>query len=640
MTNPDPPRRRYVVGAVKIPNWQRTIAHDVLPDDEAWAERGYRDVIGSDSDHPDGMAKFPYGAEVSYSVELTDDEAAQFAAASNLRYLEEDRLNQPSRHVARPTGTAPVPTLATLNWLRATTVDLRAWHGRDVRVAVLDQGTTQAMRDAMGLTLVARTITGSATLGPGQELVRPEFEHGCLVTGNAVPAGGLLLDCIIIEPDGSAFDSAEAAGIRWAVDNGAKVINLSFNGSSADVPSQAFQDACAYARDNGGAQLVISAGNNNLTDLQIPASASRLFAGVHSSIAFDESTDRRALFSSHAGDASGCSTGVDATSFDPYGNPVLWNGTSASAPHMVQLMARVLTGGQFTPQQVGTAFKSNTRDTGAGASEQGGGAYDLQRVLAALGVQSAATAGVATPTHLDSRGGAATPAAWTLTPASGVAVDDLQLAVLVSSVAGGTVVPPGWTLLTDAAYYGGWEASQGITVGPTRLRVLAAPYTAAQPASVTLSMGGGTWFSALLIMTIRGVGIDHEQLAPLVRFGTGGSVSTVPALPATTNDLQVCVFSQRHPAADTGTLSLPAGLTQRGFWRPSVTGTGYTLLAATTALTSAARTPTYTSTSNDATGTWASLTLTVPGGAVPGAATVQTELAGPPGGFMPLLPHA
>jgi hypothetical protein len=640
MTSPDPPRRRFNVGAVKIPNWQRTIAHDVLPDDEAWAERGYRDVIGSDSDHADGMAKFPYGAEVSYSVELTDAEAERFATASNLRYLEEDRLNQPSRHVARPTGTAPVPTLATLSWLRARYVDLRAWHGRDVRVAVLDQGTTQAVRDAMGLTLVARTITGGVTLGPGQELVQPEFEHGCLVVGNAVPAGGLLLDCIIVEPGGNALDSSIAAGIRWAVDNGAKVANCSFGGPPA-VPSQVIQDACAYARDNGGTQIVFSAGNDNLADLGAPSSASRLFAGVHSSIAFDEATDRRALFSNHASDASGCSTGVDVTSFDPYGNPVHWNGTSASAPHMAQLMARALTGGQFTPQQVGTAFKSNTRDTGAGASEQGGGAYDLQRVLAALGVQSAATAGVATPTHLDSRGGAATPASWTLTPASGVAVDDLQLVVLVSSVAGGTVVPPGWTMLTDTAYYGGWEASQGITVGPTRLRVLAAPYTAAQPASVTLSMAGGTWFSALLIMTIRGVGgIDHEQLAPLVRFGTGGSVSTVSALPATTNDLQVCVFSQRHPAADTGTLSLPAGLTQRGFWRPSATGIGYTLLAATTALTSAARTPTYTSTSNDATGTWAALTLTVPGAATPGAATVQTELAGPPGGFMPLLPHA
>jgi hypothetical protein len=44
MTSPDPPRRRFNVGAVKIPNWQRTIAHDVLPDDEAWAERGYRET--------------------------------------------------------------------------------------------------------------------------------------------------------------------------------------------------------------------------------------------------------------------------------------------------------------------------------------------------------------------------------------------------------------------------------------------------------------------------------------------------------------------------------------------------------------------------------------------------------------------
>lgn len=635
-----PNRRKYNVGASKLPAYQRTIAHAVLPDDEAWADRGYLDVIGSDSDTAAGLAKHPYGSNVVYSVELTDDEAEQFAAASNLRYIEEVQYHQPMRYVGRPTGVLPIPTLATLAWLRARYVDLRRWHGRDVPVAVLDQGTTAAVRKAMGFTLLGRTITSGVVLGPGQELVHPHHSHGCLVAPNAVPAGGQLLDCIISDNSSGSNDSYEAAGIRWAVDNGAKVINLSFGGAPA-VPSQTFADACAYARDNGGAQIVISAGNDNLADLASPSSASRSFAGVHSSIAFDESTDRRALFSNHASDASGCSSGVDVTSLDIYGNRVYWNGTSASAPHMAQLMARALTGAQFTPSQVGAAFKANTRDTGAGASEQGGGAYDLHRALNALGAVPAATAGVATPTHLDSRGSAATPAAYTLTPASGVVVDDMQLVVAVSSVDAGIVVPPGWSLLTDAAYYGGWELSQSIAVGPTRLRVLAAPYTAAQPASVSLSFGGGTWFSALGIITVRGAGgLDPERFAPEVRFGTSASVEAVSTLPATTNDLQLCVFAQRHPAATTGTLSLPAGLTQRGFWRPSSGTTGYTMLVATTALTSGARTTGCISTSNDATGTWASMTLTIPGGAVPGTPVVQTELAGPPGGAVPFLPHA
>jgi subtilisin family serine protease len=169
-------------------------------------------------------------------------------------------------------------------------------------VAVLDQGTTKAVRDAMGFTLLARTVTSGMTLGPGQELVDPEHSHGCLVAPNAVPAGGLLLDAIISDASGGSFDSYMAAGIRWAVDNAAKVINLSFAGS-IEAPSQVLQDACAYARDNGGAQIVMAAGNENLADLASPSSASRLFTGVHSSIAFDESTDRRALFSNHHADA-------------------------------------------------------------------------------------------------------------------------------------------------------------------------------------------------------------------------------------------------------------------------------------------------------------------------------------------------
>jgi len=629
-------RRRYSVGAKKLPWYQRDLAHRILAD----GDRGYRDVLGSDSDSGPARAQFPRGSHVAYSLELTEEEAAEFAAASNARYVEPDEEIPPARYVARPTGTAAVPTLATWSWMRGRYVDLRRWHGRDVPVAVLDQGTTAAVRAKMGYTLVVRTITSGLTLGPGQELVDPDHTHGCLVAPNAVPAGGLLLDCIISGDTGSAANSSIAAGIRWAVDNGAKVINISFGGPPG-TPAQVIQDACIYARDNGGAQIVISAGNDDLSDIGSPASASRSFSGVHSAIAFDEATDRRGLFSNHHADASGCTPGVDVASFDIHGYPARWNGTSASAPHMAQLMVRALTGGQFTPTQVGAAFKANTRDTGAGASEQGGGAYDLHRALTALGVQPATAAGVATPTHVDSRGVAAATASYSVTPAAGVTADDMQLVVLISQVDAHGIAPPGWTILTDATYFAGYERAAGQSIGPTRCRVFAAPYATAQPASTLLSFGGGSWWSALGIITVRGAGgMDPERFAPLVRFGTGASVETLSAVPATTNDLQVCVFAQRHPTATTGTLSLPGGLTQRGFWRPSTGTTGYTLLVATTALTSSARTPSYTSTSNDATGTWAALTLTIPGGDVPVAPVVQTELAGPPGGAVPFLPHA
>lgn len=640
MTSPDEPRRRYNVGATKIPARRRTIAHAVLPTDDDWAQRGYRDIIGSDSDHSGGRAQFPYGAEVSYTVELTDAEAQQFAQASNLRYLEEDQEHPPARHVARPTGTLPIPTLATLGWLRARYVDLRRWHGRDVPVAVLDQGTTAAVRAAMGLTLVARTVTSGVTLGPGQELVRPDHSHGCLVAPNAVPAGGLLLDCVITSDSGGATDSAIAAGIRWAVDNGARVVNISFAGSPGGSPAQVIIDACAYARDNGGAQIVIATGNDAANDIGALSAASRLFAGVHSSVAFDEATDRRALFSNAATDASGCASGVSVTSLDPQGQPVRWNGTSASAPHQVQLMARALTGGQFTPAQVGAAFKANTRDTGAGAAEQGGGAYDLHRALTALGAQPAAGPAAVAPTHLDSRGGAATVSSWGVTPAAGVQVDDLQIVVLVSEVSPLLPTPHGWTLLADVAYRASYELAAGQPVSPTRVRVLAAPYTAAQPANTVLALTDGPRPSAMGVITVRGAGgMDPERFAPLVRFGTGTSPTTLAAQPATDGDLQLCVFSQLHPTATTATLSLPAGLTQRGFWRPGTGTAGYSLLIATRTVSGAGATPSYTSAAN-ASGTWAALTLTVPGGDPEIAPVTQAEPGGPPGGTAGFLPHA
>jgi hypothetical protein len=507
---------------------------------------------------------------------------------------------------------------------------------------VLDQGTTAAMRNAMGLTLVARTvIESSIQLGPGQELVRPEWTHGCVVAGNAVPAGGLLLDAIIIEPvTGGAFPSAQAAGITWAVDNGAKVINLSFGGTPGEAASQVVTDAAAYARD-AGVHIIFSAGNDDVADLAPGAGLCRTFVNVHASIAFDPATDRRALFSNHHADASGCSAGVNVMSLGPYGELSRWNGTSASAPHMAHLMARALTGGQFTANQVGAAFRANTRDTGAGTSEQGLGAWDLHRALASLGgVPTFGSYQGPDITHVDTRGAASNggTTGFSVTPASSVQPDDLQLVFIVSSHGANFVVPHGWTMLTDEHYPASWEQSAGQTVGPTKLRVLARPYAAGDPASISASFGGNTWFSAFGIMTLRGVGgLDPEKCVPVVRFGTSASVQTPAVLPSSVNDLLVCVFMQRHPTATTGTLSVPSGLTSRGFFRPSAGTTGYTMLLTTAQRTDSGHIPSFTSTSNDATGTWCAVAVTVAPPPPPAAVVVQSEPAGPLNAFLPFF---
>jgi hypothetical protein len=638
-------RKRYNVGAVKIPYYQRDVAHSVIQGDDI---RGYRDIIGADT--PDNDEKFPVGSYTTYTVELTDAEAEQFAAASNARYVEEDEFTYPQRAVGRPTGTAAVPVLSTLAYQRARYVDLNRWHGRDVRVAVLDQGTTQAVRDLMGLTLVARTVASGVPLGPGQELINIHHGHGCLVGSNAVPAGGLLLDVIISDDSGGAPYSSEAAGIRWAVDNGAKVINLSFGVlQNGDPPPQVFQDACAYARDNGNVQILIAAGNDNQPELATPSTGSRLFANVHSIIAFDPATDRRALFSNFHADGSGCSPGVDVDSFTVYGEPTLWDGTSAATPHAVHLLARALTGGQFTPSQVGQAFKNNTRDTGAGSSQQGHGAYDLHRALTSLGAVPAVTAGAVSPAHVDTRGGAGAAAAWELAPAAGVQIDDMQIVVVFAAPANDEryIPPPGWVEIANEQWGTGWERTLAY-VNPVVInnnfvvRVLARAYGADQPATQQLSFLGGKW-TALVFVTVRGAGgMNPERFVPQVRFGTGTSVTAVPVSPATSNDMQLCVFAQlMDTSSTTATLSLPSGFTQRGFWRPGSGTTGVAALAATRQLTDGNRTSAVVSTSNSTSGAdlWCTVSMTIPGSDLEITPVVQTEPIGPPGGETPFLPR-
>lgn len=636
MTGPDQERRRFSVGVVKIPYADRDLAHRVLtPRDD----RGFRDVIGADT--ADHDSRFPVGAEVSYSVELTAAEAEEFAAASNARYVEPDRVNRPHRAIGRPTGTPAIPTDATWAYMRARYIDMRRWHGRDVRVAVLDQGTTAAVREKMGWTLVARTVTGGVKIAAGEEIGRPvsDHEHGCLVAPNAVPAGGLLLDCVIVEDEGFAFDSAQAAGIRWAVDNGAKVINLSFGGDPGTA-TQVMLDAADYAATSG-VQIVMSAGNENLADLGSPSSMSRTKTNCHSSIAFDESTDRRALFSNHHADGSGCAPGVDVRSFDPFGNRVYWNGTSASSPHMAQLIARGCTGGTYTPTQVAAALRANPRDTGAGASEQGRGAWDLQRALAALGAipTTPTTAGVEAPSVIGAAGAAGAFSSYNIAAPAGIAADDVRIVVLVTDAYAEITVPDGWTMLLEEHYYAGWEFSEGITVDPVAVFVLAKPYVVGEPSPAVIRFVPDSGLSALGCLTVRAAGgLDPERFSPQVRFGVGSSIPALPVLPATTNDLLVCAYAQLQAEASLATLSVPAALTQRGFWRPTSGSTGYPLLLATAALASGARTTAHTSTAN-ASGTWCSVAFTVSAGAAPVTSTASPgDAPGSAGGFLPFYP--
>lgn len=127
-----------------------------------------------------------------------------------------------------------------------------------VRVAVIDSGVDGGNPDLEGRVVLARSFVGGSAL-------TDEQGHGTFVAGeiaanpaNAVGIAGLafnaqLLVAKVVTPDGEVSLKAEVAAIRWAVDNGARVINLSLGGvrdpfdAELDTYSQAEQAAIGYA---------------------------------------------------------------------------------------------------------------------------------------------------------------------------------------------------------------------------------------------------------------------------------------------------------------------------------------------------------------------------------------------------------
>ena len=201
----------------------------------------------------------------------------------------------------------------------------------------------------------------------------------------------------VIDAQGNALYSNIISGLTYAVDNGAKVINMSVAGTTA---SQALQDAVNYAKDQG-AIVVASMGNDNVdttTTPYYPAAYSTVIA-----VGATNSKDQRAVPFSCGGTEVGSNYGSSIDFVAP-GDALIalsntnltaitaWCGTSVAAPMVsgtVTLMLAV--NPALTFDQVFAALKTGARDQVGLASEDtqgwdkyyGWGRIDAYRSLVA-----------------------------------------------------------------------------------------------------------------------------------------------------------------------------------------------------------------------------------------------------------------
>jgi subtilase family protein len=141
-----------------------------------------------------------------------------------------------------------------------------------VRVAVIDSGVDLDHPDFEGRIAVARSfVGGDATDHEGHGtfvagIIAAALGNGQGIAGIAFPAQ--LIVAKVVRADGTISPGAEAKAIRWAADNGARVINLSLGGLrnprnlKEDTYSRAEQEAITYAYAKG-AVVVAAVGNGD-----------------------------------------------------------------------------------------------------------------------------------------------------------------------------------------------------------------------------------------------------------------------------------------------------------------------------------------------------------------------------------------
>lgn len=285
----------------------------------------------------------------------------------------------------------------------------------NIRVAIVDSGVDMNHPDIAGAQLKdsAGQLVGFNGMPGGGSFATDSGSHGTHVagivgatSGNNVGGRGILGKYIKILPvrvsnDGRGIDTVAAVnGIRWAADNGADVLNMSFGGN---LDSPAYRDAFKYAISKG--TFLVAAAGNNGREIGAgfsfyPAMHAKDFEGMITVGSIDATTKAISSFSNFstsyvdlvAPGSDGANGGIISTvpmSASPTGMAGM-SGTSMASPVVAGAVAAVYglaksRGYRPTPEQVERLVLASTETlSGLTSRIKGGRSLSFKKLIEAV----------------------------------------------------------------------------------------------------------------------------------------------------------------------------------------------------------------------------------------------------------------
>jgi type VII secretion-associated serine protease mycosin len=231
----------------------------------------------------------------------------------------------------------------------------RAWQlsqGAGVKVAIIDTGIDASHPSLEGAVVGGTDVSGLGS-SDGLTPVGQNSYHGTMVAsllagrGNpedfsagilgTAPKAQLLSVSMAFGVDGLDTDDQIARGIIWAVDNGAKVINLSLTRNSVSWP-KSWDDAFGYAFEN---DVVIVAAVGNREDGTEQVSAPATIPGVIAVAGVNKNAQASELSSTSGFTIAVTAPAEELVAAYPGGEYRIWSGTSGAAPIVSGMVALI-----------------------------------------------------------------------------------------------------------------------------------------------------------------------------------------------------------------------------------------------------------------------------------------------------------